>query len=324
MRKPVLLLLILLASCNDSAPAQAQHLPGAPSEPPSIEQPEPEYTAYFDAANAWRHLHKQVTFGPRVPGTPGHTACRRYLEQELLAVCDTVQKQEFSLKLGADTLNMTNLIGRFDEEAPRRIILAAHWDTRPTADNNPPGQRNQPISGANDGASGVAILLELARVFHEHPPPVGVDIVLFDGEDYGPGLEMMFLGSKHFAQRLGVSQVRSYNYGILLDMVGDSNLDIHPENNSEAVATLVYRVAYELSRELGYSAFKKSGAYTISDDHLPLIERGIKIYDFIDFNYPYWHTTKDTEDKCSSDSLEAVGRTVENMVYLFPDLYAPE
>jgi Zn-dependent M28 family amino/carboxypeptidase len=148
-----------------------------------------------------------------------------------------------------------------------------------------------------------------------------VDIVLFDGEDYGPGLDMMFLGAKHFAKQLSAAQLRSYNYGILLDMVGDRNLDIHPEDHSESNSPLIYQVAQRVNEELGYRTFKSSGAYTIYDDHLPLQERGMRIYDFIDFNYPYWHTTDDTEDKCSPSSLEAVGRTVEVMVYHFPEVY---
>jgi len=150
---------------------------------------------------------------------------------------------------------------------------------------------------------------------------VGVDIVLFDGEDYGPGLDMMFLGAKHFADKLSLSQARSYNYGILLDMIGDRDLDIHAENFSHSVAPLVFETAAELNKKLGYSSFKHAGPYDIYDDHQPLIARGVKMYDFIDFNYPYWHTTDDTPDKCSADSLESVGRTLENLVYFYPAIY---
>jgi glutaminyl-peptide cyclotransferase len=278
----------------------------------------------FDPAKAWAHLHKQVSYGPRVPGSQSAKSCRAYLAQQLLATCDTVEQQEFSVKVGTKTLPMVNLIGRFKVAAPRRILLAAHWDSRPTADENPMGQRNQPILGANDGASGVAVLLELARVFHTTPPALGVDIVLFDGEDYGPGVDMMFLGARHFAARLTASQIAAYNYGILLDMIGDAQLDIRPESNSEAVAGDVYATALSLSDALGYRAFKQSGELAIEDDHLALIERGLRVYDFIDMNYDYWHTTQDTEDKCSKQSLEAVGRVVENMVYKFPDIYAPQ
>jgi hypothetical protein len=278
----------------------------------------------FDPAKAWMHLHQQVSCGPRVPGSTSARACRLYLAQQLLATCDAVEQQKFIVTAGGKTLPMVNLIGRFNVAAPRRILLAAHWDSRPTADCNPEGQRNQPIPGANDGASGVAVLLELARVFHETPPQLGVDIVLFDGEDYGPGVDMMFLGAKQFASRLTASQASAYNYGILLDMIGDAQLDIRPESNSEAVAGDVYAVAMSICDMLGFHAFKQSGELAIEDDHMALIARGMRVYDFIDMDYDYWHTTQDTEDKCSKASLEAVGRVLENMVYKFPNIYAPD
>jgi glutaminyl-peptide cyclotransferase len=281
----------------------------------------PTYSAYFNADRAWQDLKAQVSFGYRVPNTPGAGACRKYLLGELRKNCDVVQTQPFKVKRGQTTLNMTNLIGRFDPKNPRRILLMAHWDTRPTADMNPPGLKDKPIEGANDGASGVAVLVELARVFKVKPPPIGVDIVLIDGEDYGPQMTMMFLGAKHFAAKLTPAQVSSYNYGILLDMIGDAALDIHPEEHGEAAAPLVYQAAATVSEDLGYQGFKLRGTYKIFDDHLPLIERGVRMYDFIDFNYPHWHTTEDTIEKCSPDSLECVGRTVENMIYLMPNLY---
>lgn len=331
MRFLLLALVVVLFSCNGKPEAQAGQPQPQPEPPPAgnsnTDAPgsvPATYSAYFSPDAAWTYLHKQVSFGPRVPGSPSHGACRRYLEQELLKYCEAVERQEFSAQLNIGETKLYNIVGRFKVDAPRRILLCAHWDSRPTADYNPPGLRDQPIDGANDGASGVAVLLELARVFNENPPPVGVDIVLFDGEDFGPGTDSMFLGSRYFAKQLTVNQARAYNYGILLDMIGDRNLDIHPENNSEAVAGQIYAVAVEISRDMGYLGFKESGAYDIMDDHLPLHARGIKVYDFIDFNYEHWHTTEDTVDKCSKGSLEAVGRTVENLVYLFPNLYAPQ
>lgn len=336
-----LLIVIVVASCNCSTiadtgdqggdPPANGDTPNNPGDTPEdpADEPVAQYTTMFSPNLAWDHLVAQVDLGYRVPGTKDHVACRRYLEQVLGEVCDEVETQEFEVDLPSGVTQMWNIIGRFNVDAERRILLGAHWDTRPTADHNPVGQRDQPIAGANDGASGVAVLLELARVFSLVPPPVGVDIVLFDGEDYGPSLEAMFFGSKHFAHYLLESEARSYNYGILLDMIGDKQLDIHPENNSESLAGFVYAAAYHVSQDLGYSGFKASGGYTIIDDHVFIQERGIRMYDFIDFNFPddnnsYWHTTNDTVDACSRDSLECVGRTVENLVYLFPNLYAPE
>jgi glutaminyl-peptide cyclotransferase len=326
----------LLAAAGVACPSSdvEQSAPRAEVKPPTPVSPNSQADTVaaksetiiprFSESLAWKHLTKQVGFGPRVAGMQGHKVCRRYLEQHLLENCEKVEKQDFTITVRGKDLAMTNLIGRFGLDKPRRIMLAAHWDTRPTADFNPQGSRNQPIDGANDGASGVAVLLELARVFKESPPPNGVDIVLFDGEDYGPGLDMMFLGAKHMAKGLSQAQIKAYNYGILIDMVGDASLDIHPELNSEKVAGPLYQVAMEVSRSLGYNCFKEGGAYEIYDDHLPMIERGLRMYDFIDFNYKHWHTTEDTVDKCSPKSLGAVGRTLEVMIYEYPQLYGPD
>lgn len=340
MRLTIVALLASLISCHGSPAAQAEDPGGDPAAggQPTAQQPAADqgdttpaekpqvYTTYFNADHAWSYLRQQVDFGFRVPGTSAHLSCRRLLESELGKYCDEVELQEFYRQLppDLDNVKMWNIIGRFKPDAERRILLAAHWDTRPTADMNPPGQRDQPIAGANDGASGVAVLLELARVFSEHEPPVGVDILLTDGEDYGPGFTTMFMGADYFANKLTINDVRAYNYGILLDMIGDKDLNIKPENNSEGVAGRLYAAAYEYSQALGYSGFKARGSNDIVDDHLPLINRGMRVYDFIDFDYPYWHTTEDTVDKCSRRSLENVGRVLENMVYLSPALYGPD
>ncbi|MBN2081626.1 M28 family peptidase [bacterium] len=330
MRILWIILLALLMSCNGSPPAQAegtQNPDTSVTDPADNTDPEPEtvYTAYFSGARAWDYLTQQVDMGFRVPGTVTHLECRRWLQKELGKYCE-VELQEFIRQLPPDLedVKMWNIIGRINPEAERRILLAAHWDTRPTADYNPTGERDQPIAGANDGASGVAVLLELARVFSEVPPAVGVDILLTDGEDYGPGTSTMFMGAEYFASQLTINDVGQYNYGILLDMIGDKNLDIHPEYYSEADAGLIYAVAVQYAEAMGYLCFKVSGGYRIMDDHLSISERGIRIYDFIDFNYEYWHTTEDTADKCSADSLEAVGRVIENMIYLAPEIYGAD
>jgi len=327
----LIVLLALCFSCNSSPAAQAQD---SGSDQPAADngdgsQPADSIsglTDYFDGDRAWSYLRQQVDFGFRVPGTVAHRSCRRWLAEELGKYCAEVELQEFVRQLppNHENVKMWNIIGRINPAAERRILLAAHWDTRPSADQNPPGQRDQPIAGANDGASGVAVLLELARVFSQVPPPVGVDILLTDGEDYGPGFTTMFMGAENFANKLTINEVRAYNYGILLDMIGDKDLNIKPEHNSEAVAGRLYAAAYDYSQALGYSGFKASGSNNIIDDHLALIDRGVRIYDFIDFDYPYWHTTEDTVDKCSRASLENVGRVLENMIYLSPELYGPD
>ncbi|MCC7478640.1 M28 family peptidase [bacterium] len=335
----------LLLSCNEQSqadtgrsvdirrqPDKQQPLPPKPARPAAEEQQAasgqkkdgklPEFSRDFNKANAWRHLTKIVSFGPRVPNTKSHRACRNYIQRELLAVCDDVQVQEFQVPHAPDPLELCNIIGRINPENPHRVLILSHWDTRPICDmEEDPALRRIPNDGANDGASGNAVMLELARVYSENPPAVGVDLLFTDGEDYGPGIDMMFLGAKHFAKRLTDSQVKSYNYCVLLDMVGDTNQDFHPEYNSERCAPLIYSAAMEINKALGFNAFKTQGSYDVLDDHIPLIERGLKIYDFIDFNYPDWNKTTDTIDKCDDDSLESIGLTMENLLHLFPAIY---
>lgn len=336
---PLALLLAwaMLLSCNEQSQARSDagvntgSSDTAAAPAPKTKENEPaagkpgsstKFSYGFSKTNAWAHMNKILSFGPRVANTKGHRACRAYIQRELQEVCDDVQVQEFSVPQQPKKLEMVNIIGRIGLDKQRRILIISHWDTRPWADQEADlGLHKKPIPGANDGASGNAIMLELARVFGEKHPDVGVDLLFTDGEDYGPGLEMMFLGAEYFAKGLSDSQVKSYNYAVLLDMVGDASLDIHPETRSEAVAPLIYSAAMEINKALGFNDFKAQGAYEIYDDHLALIDRGMKIYDFIDFNYKQWHTLDDTIEHCHPDSLESVGRTVENMVYLFPAIY---
>ncbi len=289
---------------------------GAQGNADSRTQPAPPAAAArrFDGERAYELLKKQVAFGPRVPGQPGHTACRDFLLQELKLLADEASLQEFTQNVGGRRLPMANLLARWKPKSPGGVLLAAHWDTRPTADQDPdPSKRGQPIAGANDGASGVAVLLELARRFKAAPPPVPVLIVLFDGEDYGPGLDRMFLGSRHFAARLPDNCPRE---GVLLDMVGDRDLRIPQEWNSLQGAPDVIREVYDVAHRLGYRReFPKEAGGEIQDDHVPLLRRGLKVIDLIDFDYPPWHTLADTPDKCSAKSLQAVGDVVGEWVY---------
>ena len=314
--------LICLLGCNtsDSAKAQDTSTPGMPD--PSLYLA----TRHFDEKQAWQHLENQVNFGFRVPGSSAHKACKDYIAAELEKNCETVELQEFSMKLGGENTKMWNIVGRFNVNASRRLMLAAHWDTRPTADMNTSASKKLPIQGANDGASGVAVLLELSRVFANHDPGIGLDLVFFDGEDYGPGLDMMFLGSKYYCNSMPDSEIASYNYGVLIDMIGDTDLVIRPENNSSR-SSEVFMAAKALNDAMGYHVIRDSGAITVYDDHLSFIDRGMHFYDFIDFEYGpdnrYWHTTQDTIDKCSKESLKAIGEILENLVLKFPELYAP-
>lgn len=273
----------------------------------------------FNAGRAYNDLKRQVRFGPRVPNTASHRACRDYLVRTLQPLADRVERQDFSLALPGRTLQMSNLVARWNGRgAGQGVLLCAHWDTRPTADQErDPARRRRPIPGANDGASGVAVLLEAARMFRQSPPPVPVMLVLFDGEDYGPGVDRMFLGSRYFATHLPEDAPRR---GILLDMVGDRNLRIPQEGYSVSGAPDVVAEVYGIARRLRLQQYLPARrGPAILDDHLPLQEQGLRVIDLIDFNYgpdhSWWHTLADTPDKCSARSLGAVGRVVTEWVY---------
>ena len=194
------------------------------------------------------------------------------------------------------------------------MLLAAHWDTRPFADRDPdPEKRHLPILGANDGASGVAVLLELARAFHSKPPDTQVIMVLFDGEDYGKTTDEMLLGSRYFARN--IEERWRPDYGILIDMVGDKDLDIYVEPFSKRAAPDIVKKVWKLARKLRLKGFYSQECSPILDDHIPLIEVGIKCIDIIDFNYPYWHSMEDTPDKCSPESLETIGKLLLELIY---------
>ena len=267
----------------------------------------------FNAKHAFAYLEKQCEFGPRVPGTAVHQETGKYLFAELEKYADEVVFQPFEFSHQDRTIQMNNILARFGADSGGKILLAAHWDTRPFADRDPnPANRNTPILGANDGASGVAVLLEVARVLKSKPPPIQVIIVLFDGEDYGRTVSTMFLGSTHFAKNM---EGWDADFGILLDMVGDQTLELPMERYSWNAARDLMEVIWRRAEELGLPAFQRRLGPAVMDDHLPLIQSGLPTIDIIDFDYPYWHTVEDTPDKCSPDSLEIVGRLVLDIIY---------
>ncbi len=272
----------------------------------------------FDGEKAFFYLEKQCEFGPRVPGTKGHAECKDYLISTLGKYADTVTTQEFMFSYGQPRRSATgaNIIGRFAPEDPNRIILCAHWDTRPWADSDPnPANHTKPVLGANDGASGVAVLLHMAELFAEQPPAIGIDIVFFDAEDAGThnNNESWALGSKAFARE----ELRKYNprYAILLDMVGDRDLRIPQEYHSLAYAPQLVEKVWGKAVELGVPEFVFEVGPAVYDDHIPLLQAGVPAIDIIDFDYPTWHTVNDAPEYCSSASLQAVGRVVTAVVY---------
>jgi len=247
----------------------------------------------FDGQAAYGELLKQCSFGPRNPGSEGHRVCGEYLAGRLRELTDEVVEQRFTHRDSAsgDSFELTNYIGIVNPKQGKRVLLAAHWDTRPRADQDPDPAKTRPA--------------------------VGVDIVFFDGEDYGregPGGKLgdYFLGSQYFARHLGPYRPE---YGILLDMVGDKDLSIPLEANSLRAAPLVMEKIWKAARLLNVPAFKQAQGPAVSDDHIPLLIAGIPVVDLIDFDYPRWHTLGDTPEATSPASLEAVGRVVALVVY---------
>jgi glutaminyl-peptide cyclotransferase len=275
----------------------------------------------FKGKAAFAYLLKQTDFGPRNPNSGGHEACLGFLEETLRRSADQVRLQHFTHRGYGEELWLTNVVASFRPELQERILLCAHWDTRPRADMDENRMRaNQPIPGANDGASGVAVLLHLADLMKASPPPVGVDIVFFDGEDYGleGNLSNYLLGSRFFAAEKP-SDYRP-RFGILLDMVGDKSLELPKEQNSIHLAPDIVELVWNTAHELGIKQFSSKVGEEIFDDHLPLNRAGIKTVDIIDFNYPdqtnrFWHTHEDVPDHCSAKSLEAVGTVLTHIVY---------
>ena len=262
----------------------------------------------FDAERSYRDLVRQCGFGPRVPGSAAHEKCAQWLAGELGRCADGVVVRRFTVGVGEKRLPLANIIATFNPGGERHLLLCAHWDSRPIADRDPdPSNREKPILGADDGASGVAVLLEIARALRADPPKQRVSIVLFDGEDYGERVSDMFLGSRVFAERYAGPSV---NWAVLLDMVGDRDLRIPFEEYSLRQAPLVAERIWGAAARAGSQAFVRECGPAIIDDHVPLLRKGIPCVDVIDFDYPYWHTLADTPDKCSAESLGQVGRAV--------------
>lgn len=272
----------------------------------------------FDGQKAFELVRSQCAFGPRNPGSTGHRKCLDWMETELRASGAVVRRQPFTYTLpgGKTPLAMCNLVASFRPESSRRILLAAHWDTRPWADLDPdPTRRNLPILGANDGASGVAVLLQLARHFKTNPPPMGIDLVLFDGEDLGTpdNPEGFFRGSREYGRR-ALGQ-KPPVHAVLLDMVGDADLFFHIEGNSLAAVPDQVKWFWDGARRVAPAFFGNEVGYYVEDDHLPLIAAGIPCLNLIDFDYPPWHTHADTPDKVSSASLQVVGDVLIHLLY---------
>ena len=280
---------------------------------------------YFSGNRAMEHLNYQCSFGPRFPGSSGHDDFSDSLKIFLdnLAEVNIVLKDSIINPLSNKKVEITNFHVRFNPRSSDRIMILAHWDTREFADKDSNFNRidlPSPI-GANDGASGIAILMTLAEMLSKNPPlNIGVDLLFLDAEDMGiyNKPDTWALGAKNFSKYIKNPLPK---YAICLDMVGDKDQEFLIEKFSYNIAPNIVRKVWGLANQLGYKQFKYIIGQAIIDDHYVLYqETGIPSIDIIDFQYPnstknYWHTIEDTPDKCSAKSLEAVGTVIATLIY---------
>jgi len=296
----LLLSSLLLVAC------QARAGGDKPSGPPE-----------FNGTGAFKYVEQQLAFGPRIPNTPGHVKTGDWLLTQLRARADTVIVQSFQQKTSkGQTLKLRNFFARFRPQATERVLFLAHWDTRPFADKSANlGQQRLPVPGANDGASGVAVLLGVADALKARAPAVGVDLLFVDGEDYGDFADTTetLLGARYFAAHLPAGYTTLY--AVLFDMVGDRDLQILQEGYSAQNAPEVVQRVWDTANRLGYrNVFVRRVTTALTDDHVPLQAAGIRAIDVIDFDFPYHHTTEDTIDKVSAESLQIVGNVAVALI----------
>jgi len=277
----------------------------------------------FDANQAYDYIQKQVDFGPRVPGTSQHKECADWLKAELEKFANKVMVQTAQVTAyNGKKLPMYNIIGSFNPKASKRVLLCAHWDTRPIADQDTKNQ-NQPILGANDGGSGVGVLLEVARQLAASPVKIGVDIIFFDVEDYGESntRDSYCLGSQYWGKNPHVPNYKA-EFGILLDMVGAKNAVFYQEGNSKKFAGNVVKKVWDKANAIGYSSyFPYESVAEVTDDHLYINKLAkIPTIDIIQYdNYngfgDFWHTHDDNMKVINRSTLKAVGQTILAVLY---------
>lgn len=278
----------------------------------------------FVGDSAMSYAQQQMAFGPRVPGTPQAQRAGDWIVSMMKARADTVIEQRWTHRTAdGKELPLRNVLARFNASAPSRILYVTHWDTRPMADADPVvGNRGTPIPGANDGAAGVGLFVALGDALKKARPNVGVDLLFVDGEDYGKSFDAPYadvlLGSQYFANNLPSPGYRPV-IGILWDMIGDKELNILQEGNSMRQAPEVVTRVWQKAADLGYDRyFIPRAGYDVTDDHVPLLNKGLRVIDVIDLDYGpmgangvanpnYHHTLQDTMDKISARSLQVVG-----------------
>ncbi|TXF89600.1 M28 family peptidase [Neolewinella aurantiaca] len=315
--------MLAFSSCGDDAKDPANSTTTAPAAPPKREvDPNAKPVPRFDADSAYAYVAKQVSFGPRVMNTPAHDAAGEWLSSKLNSLGAEVEEQEFTaMAYDGTPLKGTNIIGRYNPEMEYRIALAAHWDTRHVADSDKETDPAAVVEGADDGASGVGVLLEIARQLGQSTPGVGVDIIFFDAEDYGEpnNSDSYGLGSQYYAKNLKDPKP---TYGILLDMVGAKNARFSKEGYSVREAPVLVEKVWRLAKGLPMSNayFLDKNVGYITDDHFFVMrDGGVPMIDIINFGDEgfgdHWHTGNDGMNIIDKNTLRAVGQVVAAVVY---------
>jgi hypothetical protein len=273
----------------------------------------------FDGAAALAYAKTQVDFGPRIPGTTSAQRAGDWIVQQMKERADTVIVQTFThVTQDGKSLPMRNILARWNPTATDRILYITHWDTRPVSDGSDNlGERQLPVPGANDGASGVGLFVALGDALKKNRPPGGVDLLFVDGEDYGEFDEKLadvLIGSTYFVKNLPDSGYKPI-FGVLWDMIGDKDLGIQKEGYSIQQAPEVVERVWGKARELGFDRiFLPVEQGAITDDHVPFLQAGMRVIDVIDIEYPYHHRPTDTMDKISARSLSIVGTVAEALL----------
>lgn len=332
-----LLLLLLLAGCGSATESDRKR-----STPPTTRKAARRTVAVpnFNADTAYHYVSEQVALGPRIPNTMGHQLCGDWIVATLRSQGAKVIEQPFTTTLfNGESIRGRNLVGSFYPEKGKRLLLMAHWDTRPFADQaEDEAQRNQPILGANDAASGVAVLLEIGRILAQNDTPaVGIDLLFFDVEDYGApntaredlsGKPTSYcLGSQHWGESPHQPNYQAY-YGILLDMVGAEGAKFYWEGYSAEYASSVLELVWDQAHQAGYGDyFVRKRIDGLIDDHL-FVNRlaNIPTIDIIHHDpvngdpfFAHWHKPTDDLSQIRRETLEAVGQTLLHVIYSEPD-----
>jgi len=312
--------LVLCSGCDDDSPP-----------PPPIEQ-KVLVVPKFSRDSAYQYIEKQVNFGPRVPNSKAHKACKNWLVSKFKGFGAEVIEQDFDAKAYNGTiLNGTNIIAQYNPEAKKRLIFAAHWDSRHVADSPINEERKKdPILAADDGGSGVGVILEMARTLQINPvEKMGVDLILFDAEDYGdddrnnPNMDSWCLGSRYWSKHLHKSGYKA-KYGILLDMVGSKGATFPKEGKSMRFAPQIVEKVWKLAQAKGYSNYFTNNSREVGiDDHVPVnLNTNIPMIDVINMSQEtqtgfgvHWHTHNDNMDIISKKTLRVVGQTMLEVVY---------